>query len=186
MFITLTTNCLLIACIWLNNIFKHLENQSRNHGQFRAQLMSSVMQYQTSLSLVWLGLILICYYTVVCTIWKYIVRVCIVLKTRIGRDAAGVESNTGFQYNIFPYCTYHCIITYLLYSWNDQYYNNNFMLYCNLPTAVYGVHLVHVLRKSYFSTKWHFGDKLCWIYPSPPFPITPETFKKPLIFKSND
>jgi hypothetical protein len=41
--------------------------------------------------------------------------------------AAGVESNTGFQYNtdeynIFPYCTYHCIITYLLYSWNDQYY----------------------------------------------------------------
>jgi hypothetical protein len=27
------------------------------------------------------------------------------------------------------------IITYLLYSWNDQYYNNNFMLYCNLPTA---------------------------------------------------
>jgi len=24
---------------------------------------------------------------VLCTIWKYIVRVCIVLKTRIGRDA---------------------------------------------------------------------------------------------------
>ena len=66
------------------------------------------------------NLILIGYYTVVCTIWKwkYIVRVCIVLKTRIGR---GVESNTSFQYNtdeynIFPYCTYHCIITYLLYS----------------------------------------------------------------------
>ena len=35
--------------------------------------------------------------------------------------AAGFESNTGFQYNtdeynLFPYCTYHCIITYLLYS----------------------------------------------------------------------
>ena len=54
--------------------------------------------------------ILISYYTVLCTIWKYIVRVCIVLKTHIGRDATGVESNTGFQYNtdeynIFPYCT---------------------------------------------------------------------------------
>ena len=75
---------------------------------------------------VWMS-ILIGYYTVVCTIWKDIVRVCIVLKTRIGRDAAGIESNTGFQYNtdeynIFPYCTYHCIINYLLYSWNDQYY----------------------------------------------------------------
>ena len=32
-----------------------------------------------------------------CTIWKYIVRVCIVLKTRIGRDGTGVEPNTGFQ-----------------------------------------------------------------------------------------
>jgi len=55
-------------------------------------------------------IILIGYYTVLCTIWKDIVRVGIVLKTRIGRDAAGVESNTGFQYNtdeynIFPYCT---------------------------------------------------------------------------------
>ena len=54
------------------------------------------------------------YYTVLCTIWKYIVRVCIVLKTRIGRDAAGVESNTGFQYNtdeysIFPYCTHNTV-----------------------------------------------------------------------------
>jgi hypothetical protein len=38
--------------------------------------------------------ILIGYYTVLCTIWKDIVRVCIVLKTRIGRD----------EYNIFPYC----------------------------------------------------------------------------------
>ena len=51
--------------------------------------------------------ILIGYYTVLCTIWKDIVRVCIVLKTSIGRDA---EFNTGFQYNtdeynIFPYCT---------------------------------------------------------------------------------
>jgi hypothetical protein len=42
---------------------------------------------------------------------KDVVRVDIVLKTRIGLDAAaGVESNTGFQYNtdeynIFPYCT---------------------------------------------------------------------------------
>jgi hypothetical protein len=49
------------------------------------------------------------YYAVLCIIWKYIVRFCIVLKTRIGRDAIG-ESNTGFQYNtdeynIFPYCT---------------------------------------------------------------------------------
>jgi hypothetical protein len=39
-----------------------------------------------------------------------VVRICIVLKTRLGREAAGVESNTGFQYNtdeynIFPYCT---------------------------------------------------------------------------------
>jgi hypothetical protein len=32
--------------------------------------------------------ILIGYYTVLCTIRKYIVRVCIVLKTRIGRNAA--------------------------------------------------------------------------------------------------
>ena len=50
--------------------------------------------------------IIIGYYTVICTIWKDIV-----LKTCIGRgDSAGVESNTGFQYNtdeynIFPYCT---------------------------------------------------------------------------------
>ena len=77
-------------------------------------------------------LLLIGYYTVLCTIWKDIVRVCIVLKTPL--------SNTSFQYNtdeynIFPYCTYHCILTYLLYSWNEQYYNNNSMLYCNLPTA---------------------------------------------------
>jgi len=47
---------------------------------------------------------------VLCTIWKDIVRVCIVLKTRIGRDTADVESITGLQYNtdeynIFPYCT---------------------------------------------------------------------------------
>jgi len=33
-----------------------------------------------------------------------------------------VSSNTD-EYNIFQYCTYHCIMTYLLYSWNDQYYN---------------------------------------------------------------
>jgi hypothetical protein len=33
-------------------------------------------------------MILIGYYTVLCTIWKDIVRVGIVLKTRIGRDAA--------------------------------------------------------------------------------------------------
>ena len=43
--------------------------------------------------------ILIGYYTVLCTIWKDIVRVGIVLKTGIGRDVAGVVSNTGFQYN---------------------------------------------------------------------------------------
>ena len=54
--------------------------------------------------------ILIGYYTVSCTMWKDIARVCIVLKTRIGRDTAVVDSNTGFQYNtdeynIFPYCT---------------------------------------------------------------------------------
>ena len=36
--------------------------------------------------------ILIGYYTVLCTIWKDIVRVCIVLKTRIGRDAAQASS----------------------------------------------------------------------------------------------
>jgi len=45
---------------------------------------------------------------VLSTIWKDIVLVHIVLKTRIGRD--GVSSNTGFQYNtdsynIFSYCT---------------------------------------------------------------------------------
>ena len=50
------------------------------------------------------------YYLVLCTIWTYIAWVGIVLKTRFGRDATGVESNTGFQndtdeYNIFPYCT---------------------------------------------------------------------------------
>ena len=43
--------------------------------------------------------LLIGYYTVLCTIWKDIVRVSIVLKTRIGREACGVSSNTGFQYN---------------------------------------------------------------------------------------
>jgi len=42
-------------------------------------------------------IMIIGYYTVLCTIWKDIVRVCIVLKTRIERDAAGVESNTDFQ-----------------------------------------------------------------------------------------
>ena len=40
--------------------------------------------------------LIIGYYTVLCIIWKDIVRVCIVLKTSNGRDAAGVESNTGF------------------------------------------------------------------------------------------
>ena len=110
MFITLTTNCLLIACIWLNNIFKHLENQSRNRGQFLAQPMSSVMQYQTSLSLVWLGLIIICYYTVVCTIWKYIVRVCIVLKTCIGRDAC--QYRFSIQYGWVQYISILYIILY--------------------------------------------------------------------------
>ena len=54
--------------------------------------------------------LIIGYYTVLCTIWKDIVLVRIVLKTRIGLDACGVSSITGFQYNtdsynIFPYYT---------------------------------------------------------------------------------
>ena len=53
--------------------------------------------------------ILIGYYTVLCTTWKYIVRVGIVLKTRIGRDAAGVEANTGFQCNTDKYNIYRLI-----------------------------------------------------------------------------
>jgi len=40
--------------------------------------------------------IIIGHYTVLCTKWKDIVRVCIVLKIRIGRNAAGVSTNTGF------------------------------------------------------------------------------------------
>ena len=38
-----------------------------------------------------------------CTIWKYIVLIRIALKTRIGRGACGVSSNTGFQYNTDSY-----------------------------------------------------------------------------------
>ena len=45
----------------------------------------------------------------VCTIWKYIVRVGIVLKTRIRRDAGGVEANTGFQCNTDKYNIYRLI-----------------------------------------------------------------------------
>jgi hypothetical protein len=45
--------------------------------------------------------ILIGYYTVLCTIWKDIVRVCIVLKTRIGRDATGVQYRFSVQYGCF-------------------------------------------------------------------------------------
>jgi len=41
----------------LDNIFKHLENESSNPGQFRAQPMSNVMQYRTSPGLARLGLI---------------------------------------------------------------------------------------------------------------------------------
>jgi hypothetical protein len=62
-------------------------------------------------------MLLIGYYTVVCTIWKYIVRVGMVLKPRIVRDAAGVESNTGFQYNI--YYTAEMINTILCLSFNS-------------------------------------------------------------------
>jgi hypothetical protein len=42
-------------------------------------------------------LLLIGYYTVLCTIWKDIVRACIVLKTRVGRHAAGLK----FKYGTF-------------------------------------------------------------------------------------
>ena len=51
-------------------------------------------------------MLIIGYYTVLCTIWKDIVGVCIVLKTRIGRDVAGIKSNTGFQYNTDEYNIY--------------------------------------------------------------------------------
>jgi len=48
-------------------------------------------------------LILIGYYTVLCTIWKDIVRVgIIVLKTRIGRDAA-VQYGFSIQYGRVQY-----------------------------------------------------------------------------------
>jgi hypothetical protein len=47
--------------------------------------------------------ILIGYYTVLCTIWKDIVRVCIVLKTRIGRDATGVQYGFSIQYGRVQY-----------------------------------------------------------------------------------
>ena len=57
------------------------------------------------------------YCTVLCTMWKEVVLVRIVLKTRIGLYACGVSSNTGFQcntdsYNVFPCCTWHCMIAY--------------------------------------------------------------------------
>jgi hypothetical protein len=51
-------------------------------------------------------MLIIGYYTVLCTIWKDIEGVCIVLKTRIGRDVVDVESNTGFQYNTDEYNIY--------------------------------------------------------------------------------
>ena len=44
-----------------------------------------------------------------CTIWKDIVLVRIVLKTRIGLDACSVSSNTGFQCNTDSYNIYRLI-----------------------------------------------------------------------------
>jgi hypothetical protein len=105
--------------------------------------------------------ILIGYYTVLCTIWKDIVLVRIVLKTRIGLDAAGLNNlqvphpkseyfkrtflysgtnlwnslpsnikslnNEIWRVQYLSILYNNCIITYLVYSWNGQYYNNNFM-----------------------------------------------------------
>ena len=38
----------VLACTWLNNIFKRLEHESMNSRQFLDQPQSTVMQYQTS------------------------------------------------------------------------------------------------------------------------------------------
>ena len=71
-------------------------------------------------------LILIGYCTVLCTIWKDIVRVCIVLKTCIG-----VESNTGFQYNTDEY---NISILYIA-LYNDLWPKKKKMcVYCHMST----------------------------------------------------
>ena len=71
-------------------------------------LNSSGKYFVTDILWISFIILIIGLYTVLYTIWKDIVLVRIVLKTRIGLDACGVESNTGLQYNtdshnIFPY-----------------------------------------------------------------------------------
>jgi hypothetical protein len=66
------------------------------------------MAYQHPIRIKLIAIILIGYYTVLCTLWKDIVRVCIVLKPRIGRDAWAsrpirVYNTIRVQYfSIFP------------------------------------------------------------------------------------
>jgi hypothetical protein len=75
--------------------------------------------------------ILIGYYTVVCTIWKYIVRVCIVLKTRIcivlktriGRDAAGFSIQYGrVQYISILYIPLYNNLFIIQLKWSILFY----------------------------------------------------------------
>ena len=49
-----------------------------------------------------------------------------VLKTHIGRDAAGFSTD---EYNINPYCTQHCTITDFLYSWKINEIFSNFLIF---------------------------------------------------------
>ena len=56
------------------------------------------------------------YYTVLCTIWKYIVRVSIVLKTRIGLDATGVSSNTIRTSTIYFHIVHNTVLCPIYYT----------------------------------------------------------------------
>lgn len=58
------------------------------------------------------------YCRVLYTILENIIGVCIVMKISVGRDAAGVESNASFQYNIW---TVQYLSTLYITLYNNQF-----------------------------------------------------------------
>jgi hypothetical protein len=83
--------------LWILEINIHLSLKASVNIVFKVNKNSYWPQQKT---------IIIGYYTVLCTIWKDIVPVSIVLKTRIGRDAAGrrlVQYGFSIQYGRVQY-----------------------------------------------------------------------------------
>ena len=89
--------------------------------------------------------ILIGYYTVLCTTWKYIVRVGIVLKTRIRRDAGG-QYGFSMQYRQVQYLQ---INTWAFPYWPGYHPETPILA----RDAVWGVKIWTVYFRSYWSYK---------------------------------